>query len=76
MPEEKGLRFAFFNDNKEGEDHTLHFYDHRSSTKRGQDNDHPQDQISLVMYAVEFHCQNPIVDTKRNLVAATRESRN
>ena len=64
--EQKGLRFTFYNDKREAEDHTLHFYE-RNSTGRGLDfDDYPDDKTDLFRYAVEPRCLNPIVDTKKS----------
>jgi hypothetical protein len=65
LPDQKRLRFTFIDDTAEGDDHTLHFYE-RNPARRGMDfNEHPEDKLDLVRYAVELRCQNPVLDTKR-----------
>ena len=66
MLEDTGLRFTLYNDKREAEEHTLHFYE-RNPTSRGLDFDnHPEDKTDFVRYAVELRCLNPIVDTKKS----------
>ena len=60
----KGLHFTFFNDKREGDDHTPSFYE-RNPAGRGLDfDDYPEDKPDFVRYAVEFRCLNPVVGTK------------
>jgi len=64
--EENGLRFTFYNDKREAQKHTLHFYK-RNPARRGLDfDDHPDDKTDFAKYAVELRCLNPIVDTKKS----------
>ena len=64
--DEKGLRFTFYNNKRVAEEHTLHFYE-KNPAGRGLDfNDHPDDKTDIVKYAVELHCLNPIMDTKKS----------
>jgi hypothetical protein len=52
--EEKGRRFTFYNDKREADEHTLHFYE-RNLARRGLDfDDHPDDKTDFVKYAVEL----------------------
>jgi hypothetical protein len=64
--DEKGLQITFYNDKREAEEHTLHFYE-RNPARRGMDfDDHPDDKTDFVRYAVKLRCMNPIMDTKKN----------
>jgi len=57
---------TFYNDKREAEEHTLHFYE-RNPAGRGLDfDDHPEDKIDFVMYAAELRSLNPMMDTKRS----------
>jgi hypothetical protein len=48
----KELQFTFFYDKREGEDHTMYFYE-RNPTGRGLDfDDYPEDKSDFVRYAV------------------------
>ena len=68
MLEEIGLRFTLYNDKRETEEHTLHFYE-RNPVGRGLDfDDRPDDKTDFVRYAVELRCLSPIVDTKKSPV--------
>ena len=64
--EEKGLVITFYNDKREVKEHTQHFYE-RNPLGQGLDfDDHPDDKINFVRYAVELRCLNPIMDTKKS----------
>jgi hypothetical protein len=66
MLEEKGLRLTLYNERREADEHTLYLYE-RNPVGRGLNfDDHPDDKIDFVRYAVELRCLNPIVDTKRS----------
>ena len=57
---------TFYNDKREAEEHTLHFYE-RNPAGRGLDfDDHPDDKTDFVRYAVELRCLNPMMDTKKS----------
>jgi hypothetical protein len=75
MLKEKGLRFTFYNDKREVEEHTLHFYE-RNPAGSGMDfDDHPDDKTDFAGYAVELRCLNPIIDTKKRHQAHSRRWR-
>ena len=64
--EEKGLLITFYNDKREAEEHTLHFYE-RNPAGRGLDfDDHPDDKTDFVRYAVKLRYLNPMMDTKKS----------
>ncbi len=66
MLDEEGLRFTFYNDKREAEEHTLHFYE-RSPYGRGLDfDDHLDAKTHFIRYAVELRCLNPILHTKKS----------
>ena len=66
MLKDKGLLVTFYNDKREAEAHTLHFYE-RNLAGRGLDfDDHPDDKTDFVRYAVELRCLNPTMDTKKS----------
>ena len=65
MLDRKGLHFNFFNDKREGEDHTLLFYE-RNPAGRGLNFDElPEAKPDFVRYAIELRCLSPAVDTKK-----------
>ena len=65
MLDNKGLHFTFLNNKREGEDHTMFFYE-RNPAGRGLDfDDYPEDKPNFVRYAIELCCLNPIVDIKK-----------
>ncbi len=66
MLEANGLRFTFYNDKKVAKEHTLHLYE-RNLACRGLDfDDHPDDKVDFVRYAIELRCWSPIVDINKN----------
>ena len=57
---------TFYNDKREVEEHTLHFYE-RNLARRGlYFDDQPEDKTDFVRYTVELRCLNPIMDTKKS----------
>jgi len=62
---EKSFKFTLYNDKREAEEHTLHFYERNPSSRGLEFDNHPDDKTCFVRYAVELRCLNPIVDTKR-----------
>ena len=54
-----------FYDKREGEDHTLNFYE-RNPAGQGLDlDDYPGNKSDFVRYAFELRCLNPVVDIKK-----------
>jgi len=73
LMDNKGLHFTFFNDKREGEDHTLLFYE-RNPTGRGLDFDgYSEDKPDFVRYALELRCLNPVVDTKNTPLPSLKD---
>ena len=61
----KGLRFTFFDGTREGEEHTLLFYE-RDPAGRGLDlDDNREDKPDFVKYAVKLRCLTTVINTKK-----------
>ncbi len=60
MLDTKGLFVKSVNDNREYEDHTLHFYERNPAGQRLEFDDSPDDKPDFVRYAVELRCQKTV----------------
>ena len=65
MLDRKRLQFTSFKDKREGEAHTLVFYE-RNPAGRGLDfDDFPENKLDFIRYALELRCLNLVIDNKK-----------
>jgi len=65
----KELHLTFFNDKRENEDHPFLFYERNPAGSDLDFDDHPEDKLDFVKYAMELRFLNPAVDTKKTPLA-------
>ncbi len=61
----KGLRFTFFDNKREGEKHTLLFYERNPEGRGLNFDDYLEDKPDFVRCAVELRCLNHVKDIKK-----------
>jgi hypothetical protein len=61
----KGLHFCFFDDKTDGDDLILLFYEQNPAGCGLDFDDYPEDKPDFGRHAVELHCLNHVVDTKK-----------